>query len=126
MEKHLITMTIRTRVEPGEEQKAIIHAAEEKIALVLLGTKGSSRTLIGLEQVGKYRPDQYAVYARMGLLYVQPLSGAERQAFAPALDEKSGLPVLLQDYHEAFAMRSKEGVQQPAAEAAQTTRDLNS
>lgn len=119
MEKHLITMTIRTRVEPGEEQKAMIHAAESKHALVLLGPKGSRRFLIGHEQVGRYRPDQYAAAARLGMLYVQPLDGGERSAFAPSLDEGTGLPLLMEDYDTAFARRSKEGVVEKPAQPEQ-------
>lgn len=119
MEKHLITMTIRTRVEPGEEQKAMIHAAESKHALVLLGPKGSRRFLIGQDQVGRYRPDQYAEAARRGMLYVQPLDGGERSAFAPNLDPETGLPLLMEDYDTAFARRSKEGVVAKPAEPEQ-------
>ena len=126
MEKHLITMTIRTRVEPGEEQKAMIHAAEGKHALVLLGTKGSRRILVGQEQVGKFRPDQYAQAARLGLLYVQALDGAERTAFAPELDPGTGLPLLMEDYDTAFARRSKEGVVATEPEPAQASMDLKS
>jgi hypothetical protein len=122
MEKYLITLTIRTRVDPDPNHvvKALELARNHKATLWLLGTKGSRRTLRG-EQVVHFTPQQYTDAARHGLLYIE-LDGeaypdrAPVWAFAPGVDADTGLPVLMETYDHAFAMRSHAGTttQQPS------------
>jgi hypothetical protein len=110
MEQHLLTIVPSTRVEPAPN--ALVHALQEACAmrarLILLGTKGTFRYLHGPEAVNRYIPDQYMAAARAGLLYIEPQQPPLR-AFAPALDELTGLPLLMEEYTHAFAKRSFAG-----------------
>lgn len=119
MEKHLLTITIRTRVEPEHVVKALSDAVNMKAALWLLGPRGSRRRLQGHQQVNQWRPDQYQEAARRGLLYLEP-EASEAWAFCPDLDATTGLPLLLEAYDLAFAKRSPEGPQAKEPEAAQS------
>lgn len=113
MEKHLITITVRERVEPDPNAvvRATTNAQQMKWKLWLLGGKGSRRCLQG-QQVIKYTNDQYMQAARAGLLYSErEPEVSELWAFSPHLDGHTGLPQLMEPYDFAFAKRSPEGVQ---------------
>lgn len=113
MDPHLINMTILDRVDAdvNEVIRASVAAGEGKTRLCVLGTKGSYRYLQG-EQVAKLATtEKYLLAAQQGLLYVERTT---QMAFAAALDNDSGLPVLLENYDDAFRKRSYAGTASPA------------
>ncbi len=115
MEKHLIILTVCTRVEPDVNvvTKALELTRNLKARLWLLDSQGGRRALQG-DQVLHLNPGDYTVAAQNGLLYIEldatayPSRGP-KWAFAPALDEGSGLPLMMERYEEAFVKRSYAG-----------------
>lgn len=108
MDKYLVSLKVCTRVEPEECHRKVIACSEGRVRLWLLGTKGSRRTLCGHTDANRYRPDEFAVAARAGLLYWEPVDTLDDWAFADAVDAQ-GMPKDLKPYEHAFALRSKEG-----------------
>lgn len=113
MDPHLIAMTVMDRVEPTTDAviRACVDAQNMKTRLCLLGTKGSYRYLQG-DQVAKLATtEKYLLAAQQRLLYVVH---HEQMAFAAALDPQNNLPVMMEDYNEAFRRRSYAGAERPA------------
>lgn len=123
MEQLLISLTIRTRVEP--DPNAVVRALERATnlrgKLWVLGAKGSRRTLQG-QQVNAFgEPERYMQYAKAGLLYYEPEhEHAEQWAFSPGTDAGTQLPLLLERYDVAFAKRSYVGEAKEQAPAQAT------
>lgn len=115
MEKHLIILTVCTRVEPDVNvvTKALELTRNHKARLWLLDAKGGRRALQG-DHVLQMNPGDYTTAARNGLLYIEldatafPSRGP-KWAFSPGLDEGTGLPVVMERYEEAFVKRSYAG-----------------
>ncbi len=117
MEKYLISLTIRVRVEPdpNEVVRATTNAQAMKWRLLLLGTKGSYRMLQG-EQVTAFSNANYMEAAKAGLLYVElEPEISQRRAFSPEIDKATGMPLLLERYEDAFARRQQDGAVPPQA-----------
>ncbi len=115
MEKHLVTITMRTRVEPvvNDVVKACELAQNMRAKLWLLDGKGGRRCLQG-SQVAQLNPGLYMEAAKAGLLYVE-LEEAAYPSRAPkwffcSAKDANGLPVDAEPYELAHAKRSKEGV----------------
>ena len=101
MEKYLITMTVYERIEadPNAIIRALVQLREGKGRLILLGRKGSMHAM---PDEHKYTHEQLHKAAQEGLLYTE---GKKAIAFAPDLDAATGLPLLMDEYQEAFRRR---------------------
>lgn len=115
MEKHLLFLTVCTRVEPDVNTvtKALQLARNGQAKLWLLRADGQRRCLQG-DVVLQLNPPDYTQAARDGLLYIElePSAFPKRApklAFAPELDPETGLPVLMELYESAFVRRSYAG-----------------
>lgn len=101
MEQHLITMTVYDRVpaDPNAIVRALVQLRDGKGSLFLLGRKGSMHVV---PDVHKYTHEQLHKAALEGLLYTE---SKKAMAFAPDLDAATGLPLLMDEYQEAFRRR---------------------
>ena len=127
MEQTLITLTIRTRVEPDPNKvlKVVLAAKDHKGRLWVLGQSGSRRALQGSQVDAFGTSERYMKAAQYGLLYYEALpEQSEVWAFAPGVDPGTKLPVLLERYDVAFAKRSHEGA--AAQEEKQAEMELKS
>lgn len=101
MEQHLITMTVYDRVpaDPNAIIRALVKLRDGKGSLFLLGRKGSMHVV---PDEHKYTHEQLHKAAQEGLLYTEH---HKAMAFAPGLDNFTGLPLLMDEYQEAFRRR---------------------
>lgn len=115
MDQYLISLTTLRRLE-WPELKPLLPKMDGK--LWLLGTKGSRRLV---ERVNIATPDQWQQACERGLVYIEWRGD---WAFAPDLDEKTHLPLLMVPYAEAFRLANAPAQEQAQAQPAQTTLPL--
>lgn len=101
MEKHLHFITTCIQVEPevNDIVRTLEHIRDGKAAAVLLGRKGSLRRVTN---ANTYTHEQLMAAAREGLLYREQ---HRAKAFSPALDNITGLPLMMEEYDDAFLKR---------------------
>lgn len=123
MYPHLITITVRDRVEPDPNAvvRACVAAKNMQATLWVLGTTGKRYALNGAD-VDRFTNEQYMKAAQQRMLYVSD-ERPERWGFCADFDVDTGAPVLMEKYDDVFARRSKQGPGPKAVEGTQGTID---
>lgn len=101
MEQHLISLTIldRVKADPNDIVRTMVQLRDGEANVLLLGRKGSMHQVPNEKT---YTHEQLMLAAKEGLLYVET---RKAWAFSPGLDDRTRLPVLLDDYTDAFRKR---------------------